>query len=164
MTLLAIANMAALPNNDDIWPEVHYLGNAARPLGSVISGTKANVLAADAALTADTSAWDTNATARVNGHTYTAGDIIAVSSNPGRVFFCTISGIASGSLPAGYATAVDGGTVADGVSCVFRAGVRFKLVAVLTGPQPQMAGYLRVLVKVAKQTTTFFVDPLVTLS
>ena len=64
VTLLAIANMAALPNNDDIWPEVHYFGNAASPIGSVVAATKANVLADNAALTADTSAWDTKATAR----------------------------------------------------------------------------------------------------
>jgi hypothetical protein len=163
VTLLAIANVAALPNNDDIWPEVHYFGNAASPIGSVVAATKANVLAANAALSADTSAWDTKATARVNSHTYAAGDIIAVSSNPGRIFFCTAPGGASGSLPAGYATAVDGGSITDG-GATFRAGVRFKLVAVLTGPQPQMAGYIRAVVKVAKQSTTFFVDPIVTLS
>ena len=163
VTLLGLANMAALPNNDEIWLETRYFGSSSYVLESVASSTKANILAANAALTADTSAWDTMATARVNSHNYSAGDIMAVSSNPGRVFFCTTGGGAASSLPGGYATAVDGGSVTDGAA-VFRACVRFRLVVVLTSPMPQLAGYLRTVVKVAKQSTTFFVDPLVTLS
>ena len=121
------------------------------------------MLATNAALTADTSAWDSLVTARANGHANVVGDIIGVSTNPGRVFFCTTSGTTAGSVPGGYASAVDGGSVTDGTA-VFRAGYRFRLVVVLSSPQPQMAGYLRATVKAAKVSTTFYIDPAITLS
>ena len=66
-------------------------------------------------------------------------------------------------FPPGTLTAVDGGTVVDG-SATFRAGMRFKLVLMLSTPQPQMAGYIRAVIKAAKASTTFYVDPLITLS
>jgi len=163
VTLAGIANLATIPNNDDVWIEVYYMGSAAAPLGSFVTQTKANVLATNAALTADTSAWDSLVTARANGHANVVGDIIGVSTNPGRVFFCTTSGTTAGSIPGGYAFAVDGGGVTDGTA-VFRAGYRFRLVVVLSSPQPQMAGYLRATVKAAKVSTTFFIDPAITLS
>jgi hypothetical protein len=44
------------------------------------------------------------------------------------------------------------------------SGVPFKLVATLTSPQPQMAGYIYVNVRAAKPSTTYYIDPKITLS
>jgi hypothetical protein len=170
-TLAGIWNAAALPNNDDIWAEIEYLGTAGTPLGTYCKGSKSNILASNAALTADsTSAWDSLATARANLHAYSLGDVIAVASNPGRIFFCTTAGTSAASEPtggSGYSSAVDGGSVTDG-SAVFRAGVRFKMTVTLgvtnSSPQPQLAGYLQATVKAAKVSSTFYVDPLIVLS
>jgi hypothetical protein len=162
VTVYGIINAAAVPNNDDIWIEAEYLGASGSPLGSIATETKANNLATGSALTADsTSSW--NATARVNSHTYNVGDIISVSSNTSRIFFCTVGGAASSGLPAAYASAVDGGTVTDNAA-TFRAGCRFSMALTLSAPQPQLAGPINVTVKAAKVSTTFFVDPLVNLS
>jgi len=159
LTVYGIWNAAALPNNDDIWFDVEYLGSASAPLASLGSGTKSNNLAAGAALTADTSAWDSLVTARANNHAYSLLDAITLgASNPGRVFFCTTAGTSSGSEPGGYASAVDGGSVTDG-GAVFRAGVRFSMAVTMSSPQPQLVGYLRAYVKAAKASTTFYIDP-----
>jgi Concanavalin A-like lectin/glucanases superfamily len=40
----------------------------------------------------------------------------------------------------------------------------FKLVATLTSPQPQMKGYIYVSVRAAKASTTYYIDPQITLS
>ena len=163
LTVYGIAVMAALPNNDDIWIEARYLGSAAAPLGAMMTATKANILAANAPLAADTSAWDTQAPQRANSTAYTVNMAFAVSANPGRVFFCTTGGTTAASVPAGYASAADGGAVTDG-GAVLQAGTRFKMVLALNAPQPQMAGYIRVVVKAARIGTIFIVDPLVALS
>jgi hypothetical protein len=159
VTLYGIANTAVLPANDQIWYDVEYLGSTSSPMASFASGTKANNLATGSNQTADsTSAWDSLATARANTHTYAVGDVIKVASNSGRIFFCTTGGASAGSEPGGYATAVDGGSVTDNVA-VFRAGWRFSQAVVLSSPQPQIAGYIRVIVKAAIPSTTFYIDP-----
>lgn len=162
-TVYGVINASAVPNNDDVWLDIEYLGSASSPQASFASGTKANILASGSAQTADTSAWDTMATVRANSHSYSLGDIIAVSSNAGRIFFCTSAGTSSGSLPAAYASAVDGGSVTDG-GATFRAGCRFKMATVLSAPQPQLAGSLYGIVRLAKASSTVFIDPLLTLS
>ena len=156
---------AALPNNDDIWIEVAYFGASGSPLASFGNDSKANGLTANAALTADsTSAWDSLVAARQNSHAYSVGNVIKVASNAGRIFYCTVGGGNSASSePAGYASAVDGGAVTDG-GVTFRAGVRFSMAVTLSAPQPQLVGYLRAIVKVAKVSTTFYVDPAPVLS
>jgi hypothetical protein len=159
VTLHGIINAAAVPNNDDIWARVIYPGSASFPLGTFKTNTKANNLATGTALTADTTAqWDSNVAARVNSATYSIGQTIKVASNAGRVFFCTTGGAASASEPAGYASAVDGGSVTDGAA-VFRAGCRFSMAVTLTSPQPQMAGPLRISIFVAKASTSYYIDP-----
>jgi hypothetical protein len=164
VTLHGIWNSASLPNNDDIWIDVAYLGDSGSPKASFQSESKSNNLATGSALTGDSaSAWDSVASARQNSHAYSLGNVISVSSNSGRLFWCTTAGTSSGSLPVGYAGAIDGGSVTDGTA-VFRAGVRFLLTTTLSSPQPQLAGYLRAYVKVAKASSTFYVDPLITLS
>ena len=167
MTLHGIVNAAAVPNNDDIWCDVEYLGSASSPLASFATCTKANNLATGTALTADsTSAWDSQGPARQNSHAYVVGNSITVASNAGRRFWCTTAGTSAGSEPSGgsgYSSAVDGGSVTDGTA-VFRAGCRFTMAVTLSAPQPQLAGYLRAIVRAAKATTTWYVDPLAVLT
>lgn len=162
-TIEGVWNAAALPNNDEFWFDLEYLGTSGTPLGNFKRGTKADILAAGAALTASTEAWDSQVTARANSTVYALGDVIKVASNSGRIFFCTTIGTTAGSEPAGYASAVDGGSVTDGTA-VFRAGMRFKQTVTLTSPQPQMAGYVYIYPKAAKVSTTFYICPKVTLA
>jgi len=162
-TLNGIWNAAALPNTDDIWMDVQYMGSAATPIASFATNTKADLYATGAALAADTSAWDNLATARANTTAYVLGDVIKLASNPARIFYCTTAGTSSGSEPVGYASAVDGGSVTDNTA-VFRAGMRFKLVVALSSPQPQLAGMIYATVKAAKVSSTFWIDPLIVLS
>lgn len=103
VTLYGIWGGGAVPNNDDIWIDVEYLGASGSPLASIGSGTKSNNLATGSALTSDASTWGGSTTA-------------------------------------------------------------FKMVVVLSTPQPQLAGYLRVYVKAAKASSTFYIDPLPVLS
>lgn len=56
-TLYGIWGGGAVPNNDDIWAEVEYLGSASFPIGSFASSAKASVLATNAALASDSSNW-----------------------------------------------------------------------------------------------------------
>lgn len=159
-TLEGIWNAAALPNNDDIWLDLEYLSDAASGMGSFAAGTKADGLAAGTPLAASTQAWDSLVTARANSTAYTVGQTIKLASNPGRVFFCTTAGTTAAAEPAGYASAVDGGTVNDGTA-VFRAGVRFKQSLTFTAAQK---GVIYAYVKAAKASSTFYVDPLVVLT
>ena len=47
-----------MPNNDDVWIDVEYLGASGSPARRRSpTTTKANVLASNAACTSDTSAW-----------------------------------------------------------------------------------------------------------
>jgi hypothetical protein len=48
---------SAVPNNDEVWMEVEYLGDASFPLGSRASTYKTNILAAGAANTTSTQTW-----------------------------------------------------------------------------------------------------------
>lgn len=153
----------SLPNNDDVWFDVEYLGSASTPLGSFKRGTKADVLAAGAALTASTEAWDSGVTARANSTAYSLGAIRKVASNPGRIFVCTTAGTSAGSEPGGYASAVDGGAVTDNTA-VFTAAVRFKQSLTLSSPQPGQKGTLYVHPVVAKASGIYYVDPFITLS
>lgn len=159
-TLEGVWNAAALPNNDEIWFDLEYLSAAGSPLGSFATGTKADGLAAGAALTASTQAWDTLVTARANTTAYSLGDVRKVATNPGRIFFCTTAGTSAGSEPAGYASAVDGGSVTDNTA-VFRAGMRFKQTVNFTAAQK---GVVYAYVKAAKVSSTFYIDPLIVLA
>lgn len=57
VTVYGTINAGAVPNNDDIWMEVEYLGSATDPLGKIVNTTKASVLAANAAVASDGSTW-----------------------------------------------------------------------------------------------------------
>ena len=58
LTIEGTINAVAVPNNDELWMDVEYLGSALTPLGSFASGTKANNLATGTALTASLLSWD----------------------------------------------------------------------------------------------------------
>jgi hypothetical protein len=153
-----VVNATVLPTNADIWPELRYLGSAASLVGSLATGGIANILASGSNWGADTGAWDSQVAARQNTHTYTVGNIIKVASNPGRIFYCTASsGNTAGSEPVGYASAVDGGAVTDG-SATFRAGIRFVMTVSASSPAPQLAGLFSIILKVAKASTTYYID------
>ena len=108
VTIEGTINAGAVPNNDDIWIEVVYLGNSGSPLGIFANDTKANLLASGSALTSSGSTW--------NG----------------------------GGSGAGWSP--------------------FKLAVTLSSPQPQLTGLIFVYVKMAKASTTYYIDPLPVLS
>jgi hypothetical protein len=145
--------------NAQLWIEVNYFGTAASTLQSMATSGLANVLAASSNVTTSSTSWGAGATARANTTAKALGDIMSVSSNAGRIFFCTTAGTTSGSLPAGYASCVDGGSVTDGAA-VFRAGMRMTV----TSPSltPQVAGLLRAVPKIGVVSTTVYIDPLLT--
>ena len=108
VTVCGTINAGALPNNDDIWLEVEYLGSSATPLGTIVTTTKSNLLASNAAVSSDSSTW--------NG----------------------------GGSGAGWSP--------------------FKLTTTLSSPQPGLAGYIHARVRAAKPSTTFYLDPQITLT
>ncbi len=59
VTVYGTINSGSLPNNDDIWIEVEYLGSSATPLGTIVNTTKASLLAANAVVASDgSSSWN----------------------------------------------------------------------------------------------------------
>jgi hypothetical protein len=158
VTAYGIAATATVPNNDQFWIDIEYMGTVGGPLTNLATGTKASILATGAAQTADTSVW--SAPARQNTTAYVVGNAISVPDNPGRVFFCTTGGTSAGSEPGGYASAVDGGSVTDNTA-VFRAGCRFSMALTFT---PQIVGYLTVVAKAGLASTSFYFDPKVVLT
>lgn len=56
-TICGIWGGGAVPNNDDIWMEVEYLGSTLTPQASFANNTKANNLATGSALPSDSSTW-----------------------------------------------------------------------------------------------------------
>lgn len=160
LTVYGILSAAALPNNDDVWIDGQFFGTAGSTLASGVTTTKASPVAANAAVTASTQAWDSLVTARQNTHGYTIGDFIKVATNPGRVFICTTTGTSAGSEPGGYASAVDGGSVTDNTA-IFRAMVRFQLAVSVT---PQVLGPIYITPKVGKASTAYYIDPAMVVS
>ena len=58
VTVYGTINSGTLPNNDEVFLEVEYLGSSSQPLGTIKTTTKANVLAANAAVASDGSTWN----------------------------------------------------------------------------------------------------------
>jgi hypothetical protein len=58
VTVCGTINAGALPNNDDLWLEVEYLGSALTPIGTIVTTTKSNLLAANAGVASDASTWN----------------------------------------------------------------------------------------------------------
>lgn len=71
VTLQGIWGGGAVPNNDDIWIEVEYLGSSGTPISTLISCTKANTLAANAALSAGAGTWGGSTTKFAMAVTFT---------------------------------------------------------------------------------------------
>jgi hypothetical protein len=169
ITLHGIWKGAAVPNNDNIWIEVEYLGTASFPLGVFANSTKANNLATGSALTADsTSAWGAGAAAYQTAHAYGAftGVILAGNASPQQLWFMVShSGTGtSGSVTTIFNGQADGAQVTDNSGAnqiVWQAMTRFSMAVTLSSPQPQFVGYLTVTVKAAMASTTFYIDPLI---
>lgn len=163
LTVEAIANKAAMPNSNMLWVEAGYMADVAgSPLWSAAT-TGPGVLPAVSPTSgaASTESWD--ATARANTTAYSLGAAIKTASNAGRVFFCTTAGTSAGSEPAGYATAIDGGSVTDGTA-VFRAGWRLSLSITVT---PEEVGFIAVRAKLVDSqnpVTLIYIDPKITVS
>lgn len=159
-TVEIVTNKSAAPTDAEIWLEIEALTTSGAPVSTVGSDRVADVLPTTTATaqTASTVAW--TAAVRQNSQAYLSGNPISLASNPGRVFFCTTPGTSSGSEPAGYAAAVDGGSVTDGTA-VFRAGWRQKLAVSFA---PQVEGFVFAIVKVGGAiTTAIVVDPKLTI-
>ncbi|RWN35777.1 hypothetical protein [Mesorhizobium sp.] len=99
-TIEGIWGGGAVPNDDEIWVEAEYLGDASSPMATFVNDSKANVLAAAAGQDAGSGTWGGSTT-------------------------------------------------------------KFKLAVILT---PQQKGWVLLRVKAAKVSSTFYVDPKVTLS
>jgi len=56
-----------LPKNDEIWIDVEYLGTASFPQGVFATTTKANILAANANVTTDSSVWASSTVVTMDG-------------------------------------------------------------------------------------------------
>jgi hypothetical protein len=57
ITVYGVWTGGALPNNDDIWMDIQYLGDASSPQASLATTTKASGLETAAAVDADSSTW-----------------------------------------------------------------------------------------------------------
>jgi hypothetical protein len=99
-TVEGIWGGGAVPNDDDVWLDVDYLGDASSPQGSFVNDGKADLLATAAAQTSSSETWGGSTT-------------------------------------------------------------KFKLAVTFT---PQQKGWLYARVKCAKASSTFYIDPLVTLT
>ena len=165
ITIEVLCDKAAKLSAAKLWIETRYLAAANNPLATFAT-TQSNQLSTTTptAGTASTKAWNSGTLAsRANSTGYSLGDYRKVSTASGLVFKCTTAGTSAGSIPAGYATAVDGDAITDG-SAVFTALYRQKLSATVT---PGFTGWLSA--RVCYQDTTspsnpIWVDPLMTIT
>lgn len=164
LTVEIISPQATAPTNALVWMETEALATSGYPLAARYSTRIASPLHTASTLTASTEAWDAGVTARANSTAYSVGDIRKVASNPGRVFYCSTAGTSAGSEPAGYSSAVDGGSVTDGTA-VFRAMWRQKVTQSFT---PQVRGVVRARICTAfasaSPVATLYADPKLTIA
>lgn len=71
-TVEGIWGGGAVPNDDDIWLDVEYLGDASSPLGSFVNDGKANLLATAAGQTTSSATWGGSTTKFKLNITFTA--------------------------------------------------------------------------------------------
>lgn len=159
-TVEIIVNNSAALTDAQVWLEVEALTSAASPISTFGNDRVANLLPSTTAAAQATSSATWNAPLRANSTAYALGAAITVASNPGRVFFCTTAGTTAGSEPAGYASAVDGGSVTDNTA-TFRAGFRQKIAVGFT---PQKAGFVFGVVQLAANSISVYVDPKLTIA
>lgn len=72
VTVCGIWGGGAVPNNDDIWMDIEYMGTSGNPLGAFTTTGKADILAAATAVDADTSTWGGSTTKFKLTKTFTA--------------------------------------------------------------------------------------------
>ena len=162
--LECITSKSGTITDDLVWMEVAYLGDSG---GSTLwtmdnPGPSALMSGTPSTVTPSTEAWTSNV-ARANNIPYPVRTGFTAGGNTGRVFFNTSGSTqtTAASLPAGYASAVDGGTVTDNAA-TWRAGQRFKLSRTVT---PLKAGPIMFRVHwldtAANSTNAFdlYVDP-----
>lgn len=92
VTVYGIWGGGAVPNNDDIWIEAEYLGSSSSPLASFVNSSKADVLAASAPCSSDTSTWSGSTTPFKMAVTFTPqqkGDVIirVKAAKPSSTFY-----------------------------------------------------------------------------
>lgn len=63
ITATVYGNAATLPLTDEIWVEFEFLGSGSSTLGSIVTTTKANVLATGTSVASDASTWSGGTTA-----------------------------------------------------------------------------------------------------
>lgn len=156
---------ATVPTNAEVWAEFEYPGDATSGKATIVDTRPANLLAAAANNTTETSSdWTTGATARAPSTTYAVGDVVKVGTS---LFVCTAQTGAtyptSGSDPtASFAAATDGQTVTDG-GVTWRKALRFSISpGAITLAQ---AGLVTVRLKVGKASlstatgTQLYVNP-----
>lgn len=162
-TVEVIGAKSALLNTAQLWLEAEYLAGTSAA-NSLATGQSAPISGGTpTAGTASTVAWGALVSLRANSTSYTVGQAVRLASNPDRIFFCSTAGTTAVSEPAGYASAVDGGAVADGAA-TFTAGVRQKVAVTFT---PNRAGLIAFRVRDAhaeSTATSVYVDPKVTLT
>jgi hypothetical protein len=95
-TVRGTINAGALPNNDDIWAEFEYLGTSGNPLGTIVTTTKASVLASSAAVASDSSTW-----AVPSLTTWDSGTTTAVTLSGGNLVVTSTSATVGGARVAG---------------------------------------------------------------
>jgi hypothetical protein len=71
LTVEGIWGGGAVPNNDEIWMDVEYLGTSGFPIGSTATTTKADILASGSAVTSSSEAWGGSTTAFKLSSTFT---------------------------------------------------------------------------------------------
>jgi hypothetical protein len=156
VTIEALARSATIPTNAQISILVSYLNSATTTEG--IYTTTPNPLSTGTQWGASTAAW--NAPARTNSTVYnsTVWSVpFSVSSNAGRVFSSNSGSslTSASSLPAGYASLVDGGSVTDGGFTAI-ALCRFRMTASIT---PLLAGPIRVVIRATTPSAIYYIDP-----
>lgn len=58
VTVYGTINSGTLPNNDEIFIDIEYLGDANSPLGTIVTTAKADLIAVAAAVSSDSSTWN----------------------------------------------------------------------------------------------------------
>lgn len=58
VTVYGTVNAGAVPQNDELWLDIEYLGSSSSPLGTIITTTIANLFTANAPVASDGSSWN----------------------------------------------------------------------------------------------------------
>jgi hypothetical protein len=138
VTTFGVVATLPLPLNDELFQEVEYLADSASTLGTIVTTTKANVLATGVAVASDSSTWSmingfepdtaidvtvTNdrLTAAQTTTTITSGVHVLTARTTGKYYFeMTVTVINSGARGVGLINpgASYNGVIATGLNCV----------------------------------------------